>query len=79
MVRRTHPAGLHEVALGAQHQHGSDRQWQRMVSAGEQMLEDLSRGRLPIPPLTLGQFHHLPHWLAKYKHGGQGSQYLVKA
>ena len=69
---------LHEVALGAQHQHGSERQWQRMVMAGEGMLQDLAQGRLPIPPVKVGEFANLPQWLSEFKGGGQGIKYLVR-
>ena len=69
---------LHEVALGAQHQHGSDRQWQHMVAAGEAMLADLAQGRLPIPPVKVGEFARLPYWLSEFKRSGQGIKYLVR-
>ncbi len=69
---------LHEVALGAQHQHGSTRQWQNMVAAGESMLLDLAQGRLPIPPVKVGDFERLPYWLSEFKRSGQGTKYLVR-
>ena len=49
-----------------------------MTAAGEAMLLDIAEGRLPIPPVKVGEFAVLPQWLAEFKRGGQGIKYLVR-
>lgn len=68
---------LHEIALGAQHAHGSDRQWHALVCAGGRMLEQLARGELPLPPLRIGRFDALPQLLDEFRLHGAGRKYLL--
>ena len=54
---------LHEVALGALHQHGDERDWVRLRSAGEAMLQAITDGVLHPEPLVEGNFKQLPAML----------------
>lgn len=69
---------LHEIALGAQHEFGSDRQWQRLVRAGEGMLAQMANGTLTVPPLKVGKFADLSALLAEFGTRGQGIKYVVE-
>ncbi|ENY70516.1 alcohol dehydrogenase GroES-like protein [Aeromonas diversa CDC 2478-85] len=68
---------LHEIALGAQHAHGSDRQWQQLVRAGESMLAAMVSGAMPTAPLALRNFTALPAALAEAKQQGRGRKFLL--
>lgn len=74
----THCVSLHEIALGAQHEFGSDRQWRQLVCAGESMLDQMVSGTLATAPLKIGEFAALPALLAEFKAQGQGTKYLVR-
>ncbi len=54
---------LHEVALGALHQHGDDAAWARVTTAGEQLLRLISAGHLKTDPLVIRGFDELPRHL----------------
>jgi NADPH:quinone reductase-like Zn-dependent oxidoreductase len=54
---------LHEVALGALHRHGDERDWARLTSAGEAMLRAVADGVLHPEPLVEGDFEQLPAML----------------
>ncbi|MBN3766965.1 alcohol dehydrogenase catalytic domain-containing protein [Burkholderia sp. Ac-20365] len=54
---------LHEVALGALHQHGDDADWQRLVAAGEQMLQSIADSRIVAEAHVVGDFAALPEQL----------------
>lgn len=69
---------LHEVALGAQHEHGSARQWLEMTSHGERMMVDFALGNFSQPEFVVGTFDRLPQLLTDYKFSGQGRKYLIK-
>jgi len=74
----THCLSLHEIALGAQHAYGTDRQWWGLVKAGERMLQQLASGELPLPPMRIGHFDELPHYLGEFSREGQGFKYLLR-
>ncbi|HTR17131.1 MAG TPA: alcohol dehydrogenase catalytic domain-containing protein [Acetobacteraceae bacterium] len=74
----THCLSLHEIALGAQHAYGADRQWQVLVKAGERMMQQLVTGELPLPPMRLGHFDELPQRLGEFRREGQGFKYLLR-
>ena len=52
----SHCHSLHEIALGAQHAFGSDKQWSRLVAAGVAMMAQMASGELTLPPLVVGDF-----------------------
>ncbi|HFO1400371.1 TPA: zinc-binding dehydrogenase [Pseudomonas aeruginosa] len=55
---------LHEVALGALHQHGDDVDWARLVAAGDRLLLAAAEGQLQTEALVIGEFETLPERLA---------------
>ncbi|MGL5660373.1 MAG: alcohol dehydrogenase catalytic domain-containing protein [Aeromonas sp.] len=73
-----HCHSLHEIALGAQHAFGSDRQWSHLVSAGVTMMTQLVNGELTLPPQVIGDFEQLPALLSQFKREGQGEKFLVR-
>lgn len=74
----SHCHSLHEIALGAQHAFGSDKQWSRLVAAGVAMMAQMASGELTLPPLVVGDFDALPALLTRVKQEGQGEKYLVR-
>ncbi|MDM4019434.1 zinc-binding dehydrogenase, partial [Roseiconus lacunae] len=68
---------LHEIALGAAHQHASDQQWHELVHAGESILDQLTSGAFAAPPIKTGHFDELSTFLSEYKNEGQGKKYIV--
>jgi len=54
---------LHEVALGALHQHGDAHDWLRLTTAGEAMLQAIADGALHPEPIVEGSFDDLPAML----------------
>ena len=74
----SHCHSLHEIALGAQHAFGSDKQWSRLVAAGVAMMAQMASGELTLPPLVVGDFDALPALLTHVKQEGQGEKYLVR-
>lgn len=68
---------LHEIALGAIHQYGSDTQWAELISAGEHMLQSIARGEIRQTAIDLGTFDELPAKLAMLKAGKTPHKYLV--
>lgn len=59
---------LHEVALGALHQHGDAASWQTLVTAGERLLLGLADGSLKAEPLVAAEFTELPAHLTALRH-----------
>ncbi|WP_421189288.1 zinc-binding dehydrogenase [Aeromonas sanarellii] len=74
----SHCHSLHEIALGAQHAFGTDRQWSRLVAAGVTMMAQMASGELGLPPLVIGDFEALPTLLDRLKREGQGEKFLVR-
>lgn len=58
---------MHEVALGALHAHGDDRDWAELVAAGNEILAKLADGRLIGETLVVEDFDNLPQHLAALK------------
>lgn len=54
---------LHEVALGALHQHGDDADWSYLTTAGERLLQELADGRLQAEATVVRDFNELPDLL----------------
>lgn len=69
---------LHEIALGAIHQHGSDAQWAELVAAGQSLLADIGRGALILPKFQLGSFEQLPESLTELKRNDRAIKYLIQ-
>ena len=63
---------MHEIALGAQHAFGSDKQWSRLVAAGVAMMAQMASGELTLLPLVVGDFDALPSLLTRVKQEGKG-------
>ena len=74
----TRCVSLHEIALGAQHEFGSDRQWQQLVRAGEAMLEQMASDTLALPSTKIGEFADLPSLLDEFETKGKGVKYLIR-
>ncbi|MCS0540730.1 zinc-binding dehydrogenase, partial [Aeromonas veronii] len=74
----SHCHSLHEIALGAQHAFGTDKQWSRLVAAGVAMMVQMASGELTLPPLVVGNFEALPTLLERFKREGQGEKFLVR-
>ncbi|HHP5407228.1 TPA: alcohol dehydrogenase catalytic domain-containing protein [Aeromonas veronii] len=73
-----HCHSLHEIALGAQHAFGSDKQWSRLVAAGVAMMAQMASGELTLPPLVVGDFEALSTQLERFKREAQGEKFLVR-
>ncbi|MBT9372969.1 hypothetical protein [Rhizobium sp. CSW-27] len=58
---------MHEVALGALHVHGDDRDWAELIVAGNEILTKLADGRLVGETLVPEDFGALPQHLAALK------------
>lgn len=69
---------LHEIALGAMHQHGSDAQWAELVQAGQGLLERVGSGALTLPPFDVSPFDALPESLMRLKRNDRAIKYLIK-
>lgn len=69
---------LHEVALGAIHQHGSNEQWHELIRAGERLLAAIGRHELVLPSQIITDFNHLPQALSLLKSSNDGQKRLVK-
>ncbi|WKX25771.1 zinc-binding dehydrogenase [Tatumella ptyseos] len=54
---------LHEVALGALHQHGDDADWAQLTAAGERLLQEFANGRLRPEATVVRDFAALPDLL----------------
>lgn len=54
---------LHEVALGALHQHGDDDDWAQLTVAGERLLQEFANGRLRPEATVVRDFAALPDLL----------------
>lgn len=69
---------LHEIALGAQHVYGTDRQWQLLMQAGENMLSEIARDTLPNAALVIRDFATLPVTITEAKLQGKGRKFLLR-
>lgn len=69
---------LHEVALGALHQHGDAGDWERLTAAGEGMLDALSLGHLTPEALVVGDFQVLPDFLFALRHRRFSGKSLIR-
>ena len=59
---------LHEVTLGAMHQHGNLQQWQSLTQQGEQMLMQIAQGTLQSESLLQFNWGQLPAQLLALQH-----------
>lgn len=55
----TRTISYHEIALGALHDYGDTQQWQRLVSDGEKLLNDIASGTLNVEEPTDFEFNNL--------------------
>ena len=55
----TRTISYHEIALGALHDYGDTQQWQRLVSDGEKLLNDIASGTLNVEEPTGFEFNNL--------------------
>jgi hypothetical protein len=69
---------MHEVALGALHDHGSDHDWAELTEGGERMLQQLAEGRLQPEPLIVESFEALPNLLDALKHRQFSGKPLIR-
>lgn len=68
---------LHEIALAAQHGHGSDAQWSELVAAAAQLLQQVQQGKLVLPAIQTVAFEQLDSALARLKANNDGSKYVA--
>lgn len=59
---------MHEVALGALHQHGNAQQWQALTRDGEQLLAAIASGSLQGETVRTAGWDQLPAQLLALKH-----------
>lgn len=58
---------LHEVALGALHFHGDERDWRQLTRSGERLLDALAQGTFCSETLLVRDFNSLPEHLQALK------------
>lgn len=58
---------LHEVALGALHQHGNDADWQELTEAGNALMQNIASGQLRPEPTHVADFTELEYQLDTLK------------
>ncbi|EKM7808010.1 zinc-binding dehydrogenase [Klebsiella aerogenes] len=68
---------LHEVALAAIHPYGTQRQWSRLRQAGENMLQQIGRGELMMPPIESVSFDEIPQALERLTQNNNGIKYVA--
>lgn len=69
---------LHEVALGALHQHGDESQWRALTQQGERMLQQINAGTLESELLLTFPREQLAEQLLRLKHRDfSGKQIIV--
>ncbi|WP_020209791.1 alcohol dehydrogenase catalytic domain-containing protein [Gilvimarinus chinensis] len=64
----TRTISYHEIALGALHDYGNSRQWQKLMRAGETLMQDIVNGSLILEPANTFSFNELPNALASNEH-----------
>lgn len=69
---------MHEVALGALHQFGTDAAWERLTGAGRRMLGDLASGRLRPEAAVIEDFNALPRLLDALRHRQFSGKPLIR-
>ncbi|WP_346777842.1 zinc-binding dehydrogenase [Paraburkholderia sp. Ac-20340] len=69
---------MHEVALGALHQHGDDDAWTQLRTAGEQMLAAIAHARLQPPERVVRDFEDLAHLLDALRQRSFGGKPVVR-
>lgn len=68
---------LHEVALGALHQHGNGADWARLVDAGNRILQLIADGRMTPESILTGAFDQLPERLDALRHRAVSGKSVV--
>ncbi|NLS11851.1 alcohol dehydrogenase catalytic domain-containing protein [Vibrio sp. SM6] len=63
----TKTISYHEIALGALHTYGDEEDWQVLMHAGEQLLEQIEAGNIAIAPIACYPFEQMPEALAHSK------------
>lgn len=70
---------MHEVALGALHRFGNDRDWSRLTETGQRILADVAAGRLRAESdPVVKNFTDLPHLLDALKHRSFSGKPLIR-
>lgn len=69
---------MHEVALGALHEFGSNEDWARLVMAGETIMRQVASGRLEPEPLIIRDFSDLPELLTNLQSRSFSGKPLLK-
>lgn len=68
---------VHEVALGALHDHGDDAAWERLTQAGDALLTSIDYGTLKTEAYTMTPFEALAQQLDALKHRAFSGKALV--
>lgn len=68
---------MHEVALGALHQHGDASDWQKLTASGEQLLQQIASGTLKQETLLHFSFAQLPQQLDALKHRNFSGKQII--
>ncbi|TKB57625.1 alcohol dehydrogenase catalytic domain-containing protein [Ferrimonas aestuarii] len=69
---------LHEIALGAIYQFGSDTKFAELTQAGERLLEKIGQQQLEQVPHKLMAFEELADALTQLQAGGKTQKYLIQ-
>ena len=69
---------LHEIALGAIYQYGTESQFAELTKAGEQLLEKVCKKTLHLTPASVLNFSELSDGLTELKSGGKTTKYLIE-
>lgn len=69
---------LHEIALGAIYQHGSEPNWVSLRQAGAELLGDIATGAMRTPEIAAFSFEQLPEALAALRSGTQQGKLVAE-
>ncbi|WP_295813164.1 zinc-binding dehydrogenase [uncultured Apibacter sp.] len=69
---------LHEIALGAFHQYATNRQIAQLMEDGENLLQQISNGKLKQRDQKINSFENLPAHLADMKKNNSYHKYLIE-
>lgn len=69
---------MHEVALGALHLNGADRDWAELTAAGNEILSRVADGRCIGEMLEIEDFENLPQHLAVLKNRNFSGKAIIE-
>lgn len=69
---------IHQVALGAIHRFGSEKQLKQLMLSGEKLLSEIASAELDLREVVVESFDKLPYHLAKMKKLASHVKYVIK-